>query len=160
MVVLAAIASVIVLPAILAVLGPRVEKGRIFKLKPDAGGFWGPRPRGSCATRLPYAVGVERDPARARDPVPPSVNLGLIDDRVVPTVPSSARHADQIRENFASREADALQVSVPQLDATSDHGEASTRSRAKLLALPGVARVDAATGSYGMLPSTRSWPRP
>ena len=37
---LAAIASVVVLPAILAVLGPRVEKGRVFKPKPDAGRFW------------------------------------------------------------------------------------------------------------------------
>ena len=43
MVLLAAIAAVIVLPAVLAVLGPRVEKGRIFKPKPESetGGFWG-----------------------------------------------------------------------------------------------------------------------
>ena len=50
---LAAIASIVVLPAILAVLGPRIEKGRIFKPKPDTGRFWRRRRPGSCATRFP-----------------------------------------------------------------------------------------------------------
>ena len=40
---LAAVAAVVVLPAVLAVLGPRIEKGRLFKRKvpaDDGGGFW------------------------------------------------------------------------------------------------------------------------
>ena len=44
---LAALAAIVVLPAVLALLGPRVEKGRVFKPKPESetGGFWGAQAR-------------------------------------------------------------------------------------------------------------------
>ena len=50
---LAAVAAVVVLPAVLAVLGPpRREGPPVQGRTPDSGGgFWRTRPRGSCGTR-------------------------------------------------------------------------------------------------------------
>ena len=43
-------------PALLAVLGPRVEKGRIFKPKGDAGRFWYHQADRVMKHPLPYAL--------------------------------------------------------------------------------------------------------
>jgi len=148
---LAAIASVVVLPAILAVLGPRVEKGRIFKPKPDVGHFWRAQTARVMRHPLMYAIGASALLLVLAVPFL-RVSLGLTDDRVVPIGSIESRAPTQeLRERFASREADALQVSVPSLDATAD-GEAIDAFARQLLALKGVARVDAATGSYGVVP--------
>ena len=48
------------------------------------------------------------------------LNLGLSDDRVGPKNMSSRVATDQIRENFASREADALPVQIPNVDPKAD----------------------------------------
>ena len=50
-----------------------------------------------------------------------------------------------------------MQVSVPSLDVNGGSRDAIDAFARQLLALPGVARVDAATGSYGVgAPTTRS----
>ena len=145
---LAAVASIVVLPAILAVLGPRVEKGRVFKVKSDPGKFW----RGQAARVMrhpwPYAIGVSALLVVLAIPFF-RVSLGLTDDRVVPIGSIEARQPTQdIRDNFASRENNALQVAIPGLDVNSDQAKIDALAR-RLLVLPGVARVDAATGTYG-----------
>jgi RND superfamily putative drug exporter len=107
---LAAIASVIVLPAILAVLGVRVEALRVFKVKPPGeDGFWGHQAARVMRHPIPYAVGVSAVLVVLAIPFL-NFNPGLIDDRVVPDSVSSRAATDQVRKNFASREADALQV--------------------------------------------------
>jgi len=140
-----------VLPALLAVLGPRVEKGRVFKLKPDTGRFWRAQTARVMRHPVPYAIGASALLLLLAVPFL-RVSLGLTDDRVVPIGSIEARAPTQdLRDNFASREADALQVSVPALDATADADAIDAFAR-DLLALHGVARVDAATGSYGVVP--------
>jgi RND superfamily putative drug exporter len=144
---LAAVASVIVLPAILAVLGPRVEALRVFKVKePTDEGFWGRQAKRVMKHPVPYALGVSAVLVVLAIPFL-NFNPGLIDDRVVPDSISSRATTDQIRENFASREADALQVLVPNANLEKDSDAIGAFAR-KLVVLPGVARVDAGNGYY------------
>jgi RND superfamily putative drug exporter len=144
---IAAVASAIVLPAVLAVLGPRVEALRLFKVKdPGEEGFWGRQAERVMRHPIPYAVGVSAVLVVLAIPFL-QFNPGLIDDRVVQDDVSSRAATDQIRENFPSREADALQVLLPNASVRDD--EVGIDALAKsIAAIPGVARVDAGTGSY------------
>jgi putative drug exporter of the RND superfamily len=147
---LAAVASIIVLPAILAVLGTKVEMGRLFKVKESTdGGFWRHQADRVMRHPVPYAVVVSLVLILLAIPFF-HVVLGLPDDRVGPDSMSSRAATDAVRNNFASREADALQVYVPQVDATGEEGKAQIDAYANGLSkIPGVVRVDAATGFYG-----------
>ena len=60
---------------------------------------------------------------------------------------SSRIATDQVRQHFASREADALQVLVPNVDPKAER-DAIDKFARKLSVEPGVARVDAVTGYY------------
>jgi RND superfamily putative drug exporter len=146
-VLLAALSAVVVLPAILAVLGPRVESLRVFKQRPpSADGFWGRQATRVMRHPIPYAVGVSAVLLVLAIPFL-RFNPGLIDDRVVPDHVTSRAATDQIREHFSSREADALQVLVPDANIARD-AHALESFGTKLAALPGVARVDADNGYY------------
>jgi RND superfamily putative drug exporter len=143
---LAAVASVIVLPAILAVLGNRVEALRIFKPKdPTDDGFWGRQARRVMQHPVPYAVSVTLVLLVLAIPFF-NFNAGTIDDRVVPDRVSSRAATDQIRQDFGTREADALQVLVPDANLATDGDELNALAR-KIAALHGVRRVDGASGS-------------
>ncbi len=150
---LAAFMSIVVLPALLAVLGPRVEKGRIFKPKPDSGHFWYHQADRVMKHPLPYALVVSAILILLAVPFF-RVTFGLTDDRVVPVGSIEAREAtNDIRENFGSRESSALRVSLPALDVDDEADQAQIDEFArKVLAVPGVARVDAVTGTYGLVP--------
>jgi RND superfamily putative drug exporter len=146
-VVLAAIAAIVVLPAVLTILGPRVENGRVFKVRDHAdGGFWGRQSYRVMRRPVPYIVGVTAVLLLLAVPFF-GVVAGLPDDRVVPPSVSSRAATDQIRAHFASREADALQVDVPRADVAADASVIDEFAR-RLAALPGVSRVDAITGYY------------
>jgi RND superfamily putative drug exporter len=148
---LAALVSIVVLPAVLAVLGARVEKGRIFKPKDNAGKFWRGQADRVMKHPVPYAVGVSVILVLLAVPFF-RVSFGLTDDRVVPVGSIEARGAtNDIRENFGSRESSALRVSVPTLDVERDKAAIDGFAR-DILAIEGVARVDTATGSYGVVP--------
>ena len=141
-------AAVVVLPAVLAALGPRVEKGRIFKSKPESetGGFWGGQARRVMKHPVPYAVGVSAVLLLFAVPFL-SLNLGLTDDRVVPPSVSGRHAVDQIRENFATRESSAISVSLPHVRLPRD-AAALKRLGMKLAKLPGAGRVDTAVGFF------------
>ena len=78
------------------------------------------------------------------------LNLGLSDDRVGPPNMPSHIATDQIRAHFASREADALSVQVPDIAPTKDKATIDRFAR-RLAVIPGVARVDTLTGEYLVL---------
>jgi RND superfamily putative drug exporter len=144
---LAALAAIVILPAVLAVLGPRIETGRLFKVPEESDhGFW--RHQADRVMRRPasYAVGVTLVLLTLAIPFFDIV-LGLPDDRVVPPTVSSRAATDQIRHNFATREADALQVSLTGVDPSEARSAIDAFAR-RLVQLDGVARVDAATGYY------------
>ncbi|HVF32870.1 MAG TPA: MMPL family transporter [Acidimicrobiales bacterium] len=151
---LAAVGALVVLPALLAVLGPRVDKGRIpwprrrregRDADEVASGFWYRRAHAVMRRPLPIAIGV----------VVVLVLLGLpflgftagqADDRVLPeSAPVRGVH-DALRTNFASNESSALTVvSEPgsSVDPTAIEAYAAALSTVR-----GVARVDALTGYY------------
>jgi len=176
---LAAVGALVVLPALLAVLGRRIDSLRLPFGRPAA------RPAATPQRAAAPAAGADRTvrPAGSaqapeagsgawhriamavmRRPVPIAtavvavllvlgapflgVRFGLPDDRVLPTSASSRQVADAIRGDFTARDADALQVvatgtGAPAAVAAEIDGYASSLS-----GLPGVARVDAMTGSY------------
>jgi RND superfamily putative drug exporter len=141
-------AAVVILPAVLAVLGPRVEKGRMFKVKPESetGGFWGAQARRVMKHPVPYALGVSAILLVLAVPFL-RLNLGIIDDRVVPPSVTGRHAVDQIRENFESREADAIPVYLPDARLPRDEAELK-RYATELARLPGAARVDSAIGFF------------
>jgi len=146
-VILAAVSAVVILPAVLAVLGSRVERFRVFKVREvSEGGFWGREAERVMRHPVPYAVSVSLILVVLAIPFF-RLNLGLSDDRVGPRTMSSRVATEQYRKNFASREADALSVYVPGIDTTTDHNEIDRFAR-KLKNIPGVSRVDAITGEY------------
>jgi RND superfamily putative drug exporter len=145
---LAAIASIVVLPSVLAVLGPRIEKGRLFKVRDTTdGGFWRHQADRVMRHPVPYALAVSLVLILLAIPFF-HVEVGLPDDRVGPKSMSSRAATDAVRHNFASREADALQVRIPDVDVTKD--KTAIDAFAKTIEkIPGVVRIDAVTGFYG-----------
>jgi RND superfamily putative drug exporter len=148
---LAAVGAVVVLPAILAVLGIRVDLGTLGgRLKartiPDTEhGFW----HGLATTvmRRPVVTGgaviillvVLGSPFR-------HISFGLPDDRVLPSSATSHLVHQSIRTNFTGSEASAVQI----VAATADPGATPIIGAyaARLSTIAGVGRVDASTGSY------------
>jgi RND superfamily putative drug exporter len=144
---IALVGAVVVLPALLTVLGPRVNAGRL----PWAGSvtagaaapFWG---------RL--AAAVMRRPALAALPVMAlllvaaapllQVSFGTPDDRVLPTSAPSRQVGDAIRDGFASDDTTAIDV------VTSGPVDAAALSdyASRLSTVPAVDRVDSSAGSF------------
>ncbi len=146
---LAGIAAVVVLPAVLAVLGDNVDKGRLFKRKapdPDSG-FWHDQAWRVMRRPWLYAITVSLFLVLLAIPFF-RLESGQVDDRVLPENLSSRAAAEDIRDNFTSREAGALSVLLDDADPEADTEAIDAYAR-RLAALDGVERVDAATGYYG-----------
>jgi RND superfamily putative drug exporter len=145
---LAGIYAVVVLPAMLAVLGRRVDSLTLWRrsTNPPDEGFWHgmavrvmrrPIPFVAAALAVLFFLG---SPALR-------MQLGLPDDRVLPPSKPGRVVSDIIRTEFTSEEAGALAVVAPGIDAHA-HAQDIDEFAKALAALPGVSRVDAATGSY------------
>ena len=147
-VLLTVLAAMIVLPALLAMLGTRVDKLAIWKAKPvvPETGFWYRLANG--VMRRPVSVGLTVLVALVALGTPfLSVHFGLSDDRVLP--PSAAAHvtADAIRKDFDSQAQSALDVVAPTATPTQVQTQVGAYAAA-LSQVSGVVRVDAASGSY------------
>lgn len=141
---LAAIGAVVVLPALLAVLGPRVEKLRVRKLRNNTStGVWHriamavmkrPVPIATIAIGLLVFLGLPFLDAR----------FGQADDRVLPPGSEARVVGDLLRTEFAGFDSSPIDVvalgltDVAAIDALS----------AELSTFEGVARVDSQTGTY------------
>jgi len=148
--VLAALGAIVVLPALLAVLGRRVDSLRLFRHrepKPIGEGVWHrvamlvmrrPVPIATVVIVILVALGL------------PFLRLqiGLPDDRVLPSSLSSRQVQDQIRAHFGSNEAGALQIVAPALGDPQTHTAEIAFYAMSLSRVPGVARVDAIVGSF------------
>ncbi|MFL6136345.1 MAG: MMPL family transporter [Frankiaceae bacterium] len=148
---LAAATSVVVIPAALAWLGPRIDGWRIVRRRPRSSrvedGRWHRlalvvmrRPAtviaGSLALLVLLALPVG------------GMKLRLPDEQVLPVSASSARVAQAVRAGFPADEQQAVQVVAPDAGDVSDHRPEIDAYARRLSALQGVARVDALTGSY------------
>ncbi len=142
---LSATAALLVLPAALAVLGHRVNAGRvpgITAVRSIEAPFWG---------RL--AAAVMRRPALAAVPVVVvlllmatpllTVSFGTPDDRVLPTSAASHQVGDVLRQDFTTAPAG--------FDVLVQHSSSASSLAAyarQLSSLPGVQRADSSAGSF------------
>ncbi len=146
---MAALISVVVLPAALAVIGRRIDKWSVFRRHPkEVGeGFW--HRLAMTVMRRPVVIGGSVVALLLVLGLPfLHVQLGLPDDRVLPATASSRQVQDDIRANFTSNEAGALQVvAAGSGDPAARTAEIASYAESLSL-LAGAARVDALTGSY------------
>ena len=145
---LAGFYAVVILPAMLAALGHNIDRWSLVRrpAKPSEEGFWHGMAVRVMRRPVPFATGAIVLLLLLGSPATRMV-LGLPDDRVLPPAKASRQVSDIIRNEFTSEEAGALAVIAPGVDASARAPEVDAYA-AHLAALPGVARVDAATGSY------------
>ncbi len=145
---MAALGAVVFLPAVLAVLGPRVDRLRIRNVSPqhEGDGVWHriamgvmrrPWPVATAAVLLLLVLGTPFF----------RIVLGNSDDRVLPDTAAAREVGDILRADFDANESSALTVVAGAVDVTTD-GDDVHRYAAAVSALDGVARVDAVTGTY------------
>jgi RND superfamily putative drug exporter len=143
----AAAGALIVLPALLAVLGRRIDRLALFRHRTKAteDGFWYRRAR--AVMRRPVIAVVIVTGGLVALGVPfLHLDASLSDDRVLAPGASVRRVGDAIRSGFSSREAAALAVvSADEADLSGDAVDGYAKA---LSTVPGVTRVDAATGHY------------
>ena len=143
---MALVGAVVVLPAIIAMLGDRVDAWSLPRRRAE----------GPIETMFWYrtARSVMRRPAAVAGIVIAFLLLlgvpflrfdaGLPDDRVMPTTLSSRQVGDTLREDYPSKDAAALAVVLP-----GNGDPASVQDYGSSLSeLDGVARVDAASGIF------------
>ena len=150
---LAAVGALVVLPALLAVLGRRVDRfrlpiGRRAAVLPDPGtGFWHRIATWVMRRPVPIALAVVAFLVLLGTPFL-GVRFGLPDDRVLPASAEGRQVADTIRDNFATDESSALSVVAPGIGDPRAHLADIDGYAAALSRLDGVERVDALTGAY------------
>jgi putative drug exporter of the RND superfamily len=153
-VLLAAVTSVVVLPAALALLGRRVNsldvlaavRRRRAAVRPSRPGFWYRLALAVMRRPLVVATGVVAMLLLLGAPFL-SASFGLTDDRVLPKDAPAHLASQVLREEFDAREATALTVVAPGLTGPRADRELP-RYAAELSRLTNVSRVDTATGSY------------
>ncbi|MCW2632014.1 MAG: ydgH 4 [Pseudonocardia sp.] len=143
---IAAISAVFLLPALLAVLGPRADAWRLpwaKKLPGTEAPFWGRLAgvvmRRPLLTALPVLIGLLLLASPLLD-----VRFGTPDDRVLTTSAASRQVGDTLRSGFGADDSNALHVvtsSGVAAPAVTDY--ATTLSR-----LPEVERVDSSVGTF------------
>ena len=146
---MAAVVSVVVLPAMLAVIGRRIDKWSLFRRRPQqiGEGVW--HRLAMTVMRRPVVVGGSVVALLVVLGLPfLHVRLSLPDDRVLPSSVSSRQVQDEIRANFTSNEASAVQVVATGIGDPSQRAAEVTGYAGALSGIPGVARVDASTGSF------------
>ena len=146
---LAALAALIVVPALLGLLGPRVNRFSIpLRRHPKAAeaGWW-----------HRFAAFVMRHPVRITVAVAillvafvlpfAGVRLGQADDRVLPTTAQGRQVGDALRVNFATFDPAPVDVVAVGIMPGS-RWDSIARYAGTLSALPGAAEVQAVTGTY------------
>ncbi|MFW6692295.1 MMPL family transporter [Streptomyces sp. MAR4 CNX-425] len=144
---IAALGTLFVMPALLAVLGHRVNSGRLPWAKPGRGDSGSPL-WGRLARTVMRRPGITALPVLAVLLLAASPLLGITfgtpDERVLPEDSESRQVATVLREDFAGNDDAAVHVVIDDTVA-----EAPLTSYAReLSALDGVVRVEAATGTY------------
>ena len=149
---LAGFFAVVVLPALLAVLGHRVDAWSLrHRPTPPVGeGIWHRLATAVMRRPVPVITVVVLILLLLGSPFR-HIDLGRPDDRVLPASAESRQVSDVLRADFDSQESGALAVVVPDTTTAGPTGAADAAVAAyaaDLSRLDGVARVDAATGVY------------
>jgi RND superfamily putative drug exporter len=146
---MATVGAVVVLPALLAVLGPRVDKWVLWRHQPSevGEGMWHRIAVFVMRRPWPIALGVVALLLVLGGPFL-GMKLGLPDDRVLPSDAPSRQVSEVLRRDYASRESAAANVVALGIGDPRGKSAEIGAYAATLSKLPGVARVDALTGSY------------
>jgi RND superfamily putative drug exporter len=146
---LACIGAVVVLPAILAVVGHRIDRYRLWRspIKPDGTGMWHRIAMFVMRRPVPIATVVVGVLIVLGLPFL-GVKFGLPDDRVLP--PSANAHSvgDALRANFPGGDAGQVSVVAPKAGNVQALLPQISSYAGQLSRLDGVTRVEAVTGSY------------
>ncbi|MEU6756620.1 MMPL family transporter [Streptomyces sp. NPDC046685] len=155
-VLLAAFGSVVVLPALLAVLGHRIDSLNVRRLfrrnakvaaaRTDTEGFWHKLAMAVMRRPLPFALAVAAVLVALGLPFM-RAEFGDSDDRVLPSSSPAYQGAQVLREEFDNREGSPLNVVLPDIDPVADAYKVTDYAK-QLSTVPGITRVDALTGSY------------
>jgi RND superfamily putative drug exporter len=148
-VLLAALASVTFLPALLAILGHRVEKFRVFKYKEkEVGeGFWHRVAMSVMKRPISIASAVIVFLLFLGSPFF-GISWGQADDRSLPATTSSRLALDEIRQNFEINGANALQVVAAGSGNPAENVAAIESYSASLSKIDNVYAVQSLTGTY------------
>lgn len=114
-VLLAVVGAIVPLPALLALLGHRVDAGRLFARfvhAPSDGGMWARVARFTMRRPWPVVVGASALLLTLAAPVL-GLNTGQVDERVLPASHPVAESGALVRERFAGRESQPLEVILP-----------------------------------------------
>jgi RND superfamily putative drug exporter len=147
---LAGLFSVVVLPAILFLLGNRVNALTLWRrsVNPPEEGFWHRVATVVMRRPIPIATAVVAFLLVLGAPFL-GLRLSSPDDRVLPESADVRQVHDVLREEFSSEEAGALSVVAPDApSAVPGLRNQIDAYAAQLATMPSVARVDAATGTY------------
>ncbi|MDX6286275.1 MAG: putative drug exporter of the superfamily [Frankiales bacterium] len=146
---LAGVGAIVVLPALLAVVGKRIDRFSLRRRppKPDHEGLWHRIALGVMRRPIPIATAIVGLLIVLGLPFL-GVHFGLPDDRVLP--PSANAHVvgDVVRSEFPGGQANQVDVVAPNVVNARTHLVDVSSYSERLSALPGVVRVDSATGSY------------
>jgi RND superfamily putative drug exporter len=150
--VLAGLCAVVVLPALLAVLGHRIDALALRRNapKPVEDGFWYRSARRVMGRPIPV-IGLVVTLLLVLGAPFLNLSLGSPDDRVLYSGASSRQVNEVLRDEFASAEAFATTVVAPDISAAgtgSEQTDAIDGYAAGLSLVEGVARVDAVTGVF------------
>jgi putative drug exporter of the RND superfamily len=157
-VLLAVVGAVVVLPAILALLGGRIDAGRVGWVRDPQvaaareGRWWGSLAHVVMRRPVPVATAAILVLLVLGSPFL-RVDLGTPDDRVLPESAASRQVSDTLRADYQANEAQAVAVvlagggTAVDPRAAVDPGTVETYA-ATLSALDGVARVDSSTGVH------------
>ncbi len=145
---LAGLFSVVVLPAILAAVGTGVERFTIRKPSTETdNGLWHRMALFVMKRPIPVAAAAIAVLLFLGAPFT-NLNLSLPDDRVLPASAPSRKAHDLLREEFGSKEAGASVIVAEGIGDPASRSEDIDAYASSLAKLPGVERVDAATGTY------------
>jgi putative drug exporter of the RND superfamily len=144
---LAGLAALVVLPAVLALLGHRINSLTVWRrsIRPPADGFWSKMARG--VMRRPVVVIVAVTAALAVVAAPfLHIRLGYLDDRVLAPTDQVRQVNDSLRADFGQGQTDALQIVAPSTRGVSPAAQSAYASH--LSSLPDVQRVDSDSGVF------------
>ncbi len=148
---ISAAATLLIVPALLVWMGPRIDKYRIGRQRPatrtDGAGFWHNLAMFVMRRPVPILLAVLAFLLLLAAPVR-DMKLRLPDEAVLPPSAQSAQVALAIREKFDTREQDVLQVVATGIGDPAARGADIDQYAARLSQIENVARVDALTGTY------------
>ncbi|MGH9272743.1 MAG: MMPL family transporter, partial [Ilumatobacteraceae bacterium] len=147
-VLLAMLASVVALPALLAVVGHRIDSLRIFKRrapKRDENGFWYRMATRVMRRPIPVALGVVAVLLLLGAPFL-RVQFGTPDDRVLPESSEAREVSETLRSDFDGNSSESFPVVIDGVEGDVD--TELTALATSVSALDGVARVESTGGTF------------